>query len=246
MGISGWFGVNTHTWAYTPIRRKDLQATEILLVIKWQWCHLTGFYLFLLEDFTACLLLPSATHFQEVKLKKKEMLGLNHLFSKHSVKSRIHSILNRTILLLSQQPNKSTEFRSYNGRTVQQRGRKQWSLRAKLRIQIFLPVCSQVGWQGVSAGWWLSGASDSLSQGDHCHMPVCPQHWQLTRPTWLGRLVMPSLSAVGWLWQLTRHLGHGQQGLEHCYLYRHQYLLLPRKRVRRRRKNGELTRLFLE
>lgn len=112
-------------------------------------------------------------------------------------------------------------------------GGEQWSLDAKLRIQSFPSVCSQVGWQGASAGWWLSGGTDSLSQGDHCHMPVCPQCWRLTRPTRPGPLVMPSLSAVGRLWQLTRHLGLGRQGPEHCYLYRHQDLLLPRKREER-------------
>lgn len=140
---------------------------------------------------------------------------------------------------------KPTEFRSHSGCTVQQRrGRKRWSPGAKLRIQSFPSVCSQVGWQGASAGWWLSGGSDSLSQGDHCHMPVCPQRWRLTRPTRPGPLVMPSLSAVGRLWQLTRHLGHGRQGPERCYLYRHQDLLLPRRRVWRRRRRREHTQFI--
>lgn len=167
-----------------------------------------------------------------------------------SANIQLEYLIGRATLLLSQPPHqcisqikKPTEFRSHNGCTVQQRGRKQWSPGAKLRIQSFPSVCNQVGWQGASAGWWLSGGSDSLSQGDQCHMPVCPQRWRLTRPTRPGPLVMPSLSGAGRLWQLTRHLGHGRQGPEHCYLYRHQDLLLPRRRKRkevwRRRREGE-------
>lgn len=76
------------------------------------------------------------------------------------------------------------------------RGRTRRSLHAKLGIQepplprlqsggmtVGEGVVVGFGWGvgeglegGSSAGWWLSpDGSDSLSRGDHCHMPVCPR-----------------------------------------------------------------------
>lgn len=101
-------------------------------------------------------------------------------------------------------------------------------------IQSLPSVCSQVGWQGRV----LPGGSPMALTA--CHREITAtclsvhnaDGWPVQHGP--ARWSCHPCPAVGRLWQLTRHLGRGRQGPEHCYLYRHQDLLLPGRRAERR------------
>lgn len=82
--------------------------------------------------------------------------------------------IERGALLLDWPPLKeSADIRNRGGSAVGQR-------RTTCPVENSEPgFCLQTGGMtrglALAGGWWLSDATDSLSPGDHCHVPVFPR-----------------------------------------------------------------------
>lgn len=107
--------------------------------------------------------------------------------------------------------------------------RKQRTLRAKLRIQSFPAVCSQVGWGGLGGLGVLAGGS--MMALTACHREITAtclsvhnaDGWPIQHGP--ARWSWPSLSCCRTSLTADKTPGRCRQGPEHCYLYRHQDLV---------------------